>query len=154
MWPEFQEICMCGLLPLILQLQLVLPFWYRLTWVVPEKGPLNVCVWGGAIDIEWHTELLKSWLHRLSQCLQAASWCSVPFWRKLIYTVVTCNCHLHLCGSSGPNLCIGAIALSADSNCCATATTDRNPDHVNHSNLNRSVNVHYVSTKLGFCSQK
>jgi len=21
---------------------LVLPFWYRLTWVVPEKGPLNV----------------------------------------------------------------------------------------------------------------
>jgi len=20
---------------------LVLPFWYRLTWVVPEKGPLN-----------------------------------------------------------------------------------------------------------------
>jgi len=23
---------------------LVLPFWYRLTRVVPEKGPLNVCV--------------------------------------------------------------------------------------------------------------
>jgi len=23
---------------------LVLPFWYRLTWVVPEKGPLNGCV--------------------------------------------------------------------------------------------------------------
>jgi len=22
----------------------VLPFWYRLTWVVPEIGPLNVCV--------------------------------------------------------------------------------------------------------------
>ena len=22
----------------------VLPFWYRLTWVVPDKGPLNVCV--------------------------------------------------------------------------------------------------------------
>ena len=21
-----------------------LPFWYRLTWVVPDKGPLNVCV--------------------------------------------------------------------------------------------------------------
>jgi len=20
-----------------------LPFWYRLTWVVPEKGPLSVC---------------------------------------------------------------------------------------------------------------
>jgi len=24
--------------------RLVLPFWYRLTRVVPEKGPLNVCV--------------------------------------------------------------------------------------------------------------
>ena len=23
--------------------RLVLPFWYRLTWVVPEKGPLNEC---------------------------------------------------------------------------------------------------------------
>jgi len=25
---------------------LVLPFWYWLTWVVPEKGPLNGCVYG------------------------------------------------------------------------------------------------------------
>jgi len=24
--------------------RLVLPFWYRLTWVVPEKGPWNMCV--------------------------------------------------------------------------------------------------------------
>ena len=24
--------------------RLVLPFWYRLTWVVPDTGPLNVCV--------------------------------------------------------------------------------------------------------------
>ena len=24
--------------------RLVLPFWYRLTWVVLDKGPLNVCV--------------------------------------------------------------------------------------------------------------
>ena len=24
--------------------RLVLPFWYRLTRVVPDKGPLNVCV--------------------------------------------------------------------------------------------------------------
>ena len=30
-----------------LKSRLVLPFWYRLTWVVPDKGPLNVCVWGG-----------------------------------------------------------------------------------------------------------
>ena len=25
--------------------RLVLPFWYRLIWIVPEKGPLNVCVY-------------------------------------------------------------------------------------------------------------
>ena len=27
--------------------RLVLPFWYRLTQVVPDKGPLNVCVCNG-----------------------------------------------------------------------------------------------------------
>jgi len=29
------------------KIQIGLPFWYRLTWVVPEKGPLNgyVCVY-------------------------------------------------------------------------------------------------------------
>jgi len=26
------------------KIQLVLPFWYQLTWVVPEIGPLNGCV--------------------------------------------------------------------------------------------------------------
>jgi len=26
------------------KIQMVLPFWYRLTRVVPDKGPLNVCV--------------------------------------------------------------------------------------------------------------
>ena len=26
------------------KIQIGLPFWYWLTWVVPEKGPLNGCV--------------------------------------------------------------------------------------------------------------
>jgi len=26
------------------KIQIGFPFWYRLTWVVPDKGPLNVCV--------------------------------------------------------------------------------------------------------------
>jgi len=32
--------------------RLVLPFWYRLTWVVVDKGPLNGCVYitGQTID--------------------------------------------------------------------------------------------------------
>ena len=37
--------CHCHSLSLALvKSRLVLPFWYRLTWVVPEKGPLNGCV--------------------------------------------------------------------------------------------------------------
>jgi len=26
------------------EIQIGLPFWYRLTWVVPEKGPLDGCM--------------------------------------------------------------------------------------------------------------
>jgi len=41
-WPSG---CHCHSLSLAsVESKLVLPFWYRLTWVVPEKGPLNVCV--------------------------------------------------------------------------------------------------------------
>jgi len=43
------DLHMFQLMPLPLSLasvksRLVLPFWYRLTWVVPDKGPLNGCV--------------------------------------------------------------------------------------------------------------
>jgi len=41
-WPSW---CYCHSLSLVsVKSRLVLPFWYQLTWVVPEKGPLNVCV--------------------------------------------------------------------------------------------------------------
>ena len=41
-WPS---CCHCHSLSLAsVKSRLVLPFWYRLTQVVPEKGPLNVCV--------------------------------------------------------------------------------------------------------------
>ena len=44
------DLHMSQLMPLPLtvscfsKIQIGLPFWYRLTWVVPEKGPLNGCV--------------------------------------------------------------------------------------------------------------
>jgi len=46
------DLHMAQLMPLPLtvscfsKIQIELPFWYRLSWVVPEKGPLNgrVCV--------------------------------------------------------------------------------------------------------------
>ena len=42
-WPS---CCHCHSLSLAsVKSRLVLSFWYRLTWVVPEKGPLNVCVY-------------------------------------------------------------------------------------------------------------
>ena len=48
-WSEVQT-CMAQLMPLPLTVscfsktQIGLPFWYRPTWVVLEKGPLNGCV--------------------------------------------------------------------------------------------------------------
>ena len=43
MWPSW---CRCHSLSLAsVKSRLVLPSWYRLTWVVLEKGPLNGCVW-------------------------------------------------------------------------------------------------------------
>ena len=42
-WPSW---CHCHSLSLAsVKSRSVLPFWYRLTWVVPEKGPLNWWVW-------------------------------------------------------------------------------------------------------------
>jgi len=43
------DLHMAQLMPLLISLasvksRLVLPFWYRLTRVVLDKGPLNVCV--------------------------------------------------------------------------------------------------------------
>jgi len=42
------DLHMAQLMPLSLapvKSRLVLPFWYRLTRVVPDKGPLDVCVY-------------------------------------------------------------------------------------------------------------
>ena len=49
-WSEVQTCiwpsrCHCHSLSLAsINSRLDLPFWYQLTWVVPEKGPLNGCV--------------------------------------------------------------------------------------------------------------
>ena len=50
-WSELQTCIMAQLMPLPLTVSCFskiqigfLPFWYRLTWVVPDKGPLNGCV--------------------------------------------------------------------------------------------------------------
>ena len=60
-WPSW---CHCHSLSLApVKSRLVLPFWYWLTRVVPEKGPLNVCVWNcHMLGIFGDTELLLSWV--------------------------------------------------------------------------------------------
>ena len=55
-WSEVQTCicpswCHCHSLSLAsVKSRLVLPFWYRPTWVVPEKGPLNGCMY----EWQWH----------------------------------------------------------------------------------------------------
>jgi len=46
--------------------RLVLPFWYRLTWVVPDKGPLNRCVRPNAASTRFITELQSTKTNALS----------------------------------------------------------------------------------------
>jgi len=49
------DLHMAQLMPLPLsvtcfsKIHIGLPFWYRLTWVVLEKGPLNVCSCNGFV---------------------------------------------------------------------------------------------------------
>ena len=51
-WPSW---CHCHSLSLAsVKSRLVLPFWYRLTQVIPEKGPLNGCVCGTSLPrLSW-----------------------------------------------------------------------------------------------------
>jgi len=59
-WPSW---CHCLSLSLAsVKSRLVLPFWYRLTWVVPEKGRLNVWI--------LHTIVLVSQTHYVYICAQ------------------------------------------------------------------------------------
>jgi len=48
--------------------RLVLPFWYRLTRVVPEKGPLNgcVCVCYAGRELSGLQSNLSKWITRLN----------------------------------------------------------------------------------------
>ena len=56
-WPSW---CHCHSLSLAsVKSRLVLPFWYWLTQVVPEKGPLNGCV----CVCRWHSGLLNCLLN-------------------------------------------------------------------------------------------
>ena len=64
-WPS---CCHCHSLSLAsVKFRLVLPFWYRLTRVVPEKGPLNVCVYQSA-TCHRRRHHLHQLIHRPHHC--------------------------------------------------------------------------------------
>ena len=79
LWSEVQTCirpsgCHCHSLSFAsVKSRLVLPFWYRLTWVVPDKGPLNVCSYGQELGVlfflthgvEQREAELLSWMCRL-----------------------------------------------------------------------------------------
>ena len=79
-WPSW---CHCHSLSLAsVKFRLVLPFWYRLTWVVPEKGPLNGCVCV-CLHVLFSDVSLKHWLFRLfpGRCGIGSHLCSpLPAW--------------------------------------------------------------------------
>jgi len=53
--------------------RLVLPFWFRLTRVVPDKGPLNVCVCVRAcVPVCW--QLVPWWGYLIGRRLGGPSW--------------------------------------------------------------------------------
>ena len=57
MWPSWYH---CHSLSLAsVKSRLVLPFWHRLTRVVPEKGPLNVCIRKFLNYVQSFSRLLK-----------------------------------------------------------------------------------------------
>jgi len=51
--------------------------WYRLTWVVPDKGPLNVCVC--VLRCRYVSWAWCVWLNYCHWCIQA-SWYPVSWW--------------------------------------------------------------------------
>jgi len=63
----------CHLLSLAsVKSRLVLPFWYRLTWVVPYKGPLNGCMLEThdfhSDDFYWKSTCITSHIYLQCQC--------------------------------------------------------------------------------------
>ena len=105
-WPSW---CHCQSLSLALvKSRLVLPFWYRLTCVVPNKGPLNVCVCVCVCACVW-TKWLPSvlWLCWLGgrKGIRPVKKLSgeVLAWLSVCSEVQTCIwpswCHCHSCFS-------------------------------------------------------
>ena len=78
-WPSW---CHCYSLSLAsVKSRLVLHFWYRLTWVVSEKGPLNVCNFTAVDSLQCIGVLLRncSLTHSFTRLPVSLDWLSGRF---------------------------------------------------------------------------
>jgi len=103
-WPNW---CHCHSLSLAsVTSRLVLPFWYRLTRVVPEKGPLNRCV-----CVCVHTSLLLVLDFTISVYLSPGaenlSYATVKRWKF----IARCGKGCFLNGSTCPNGCLDSVII-------------------------------------------
>ena len=92
-WPSW---CHCHSLSLAsVKSRLVLPFWYRLTWVVPEKGPLNVCVcfYTHYVLCLWTPPEVWNMQYNALVNLSASAMITL-----LVLSVCTTLCRCHCCG--------------------------------------------------------
>ena len=89
-WPSW---CHCHSLSLAsIKSRLVLPFWYRLTRVVQEKGPLNGCVCVCTLSSLILTEFLRPRRHLSATLRNAVNGHKL---RELRRTPRVCSCALH-----------------------------------------------------------
>ena len=92
--------CHCLSLSLAsLKSRLIWPFWYRLTQVVPEKGPLNVCVRACVRACVYYgvkTFPHSVWMpmgsncHPGDECMRTEDWVSLGMWYTMLIGSV-CN---------------------------------------------------------------
>ena len=89
-WPSW---CHChSLSPASVKSRLVLPYWYRLTWVVPDKGPLNVCVCVHELGCKTAT----NWLRDEGEVIVASEKDSTVWWNLWYERVCsTSTWHIH-----------------------------------------------------------
>jgi len=109
MWPSW---CHCDSLSLAsVKSRLVLPFWYLLTRVVPDKGPLNVCAFSPCLpqcsDEHGHTAGNK-WVNVSAAC---CCWCyTVDSQSALIRNIVHRVCQVATISANGDKSIGGIIA--------------------------------------------
>ena len=150
------DLHMAQLMPLPLtiscssKIQMVLPFWYRLTWVLPDEGPLNACVL----------------LSILTSALSVTKWLRTYPW---VLACVTENCMKWFCSrrwaASVPPSWVRRMSRNGFRVACATKATtcssfpywSRRRPSSTHSPANRgrsggSYVVHVANLWKQFCS--